>query len=149
MTGLRRRLARETDALLPLEAEITEADTRGMLASPHARTFVALEGSSLVGVLGMLLGAARRNAHVARVWVGVVRCRWGRGIAGSLFEAAQDHARAHGIRRLELSVHDRNTRALALYRRLGLTVEGRRPASLRLGDELHDELWLSKLLPAP
>lgn len=148
LTELRRRLAQETDGLLPSADEVTEHDTRRFLESAEVSMFVARQGDDLVGVLSVTRGALRRNHHVARLWMGVVASQWGRGIGHALLHAALRHASASGIRRVELSVREDNTRALALYRRHGLEVEGRRPGSLCVNEEFRDELWLAKLLTA-
>lgn len=147
LTDLRRRLAQESEGLLPCADEVAEQDTRRFIESDLVSMFVFPEGERLVGTLGLTRGPLRRNAHVARLWVGVTKERWGRGIGEALMHAAFRHASTSGISRIELSVREDNTRALALYRRLGMEVEGRRPRSLLVDQQFHDELWLSKLLP--
>jgi ribosomal protein S18 acetylase RimI-like enzyme len=49
------------------------------------------------------------------------------GLGRALVEAAVDHARARGCRRMELDVNERNTTAIAFYRSVGFTTEPKPP----------------------
>ena len=49
------------------------------------------------------------------------------GLGRALVEAAVDHARARGCRRMELDVNERNTTAIAFYRGVGFTTEPKPP----------------------
>jgi ribosomal protein S18 acetylase RimI-like enzyme len=65
------------------------------------------------------------NAHVLEIHGLVVDpARRRRGIARALLDAAAEHARARGARRLRLRVLAPNTGAIALYRACGYEQEG-------------------------
>ncbi|MGW6281124.1 N-acetyltransferase family protein [Kribbella sp. NPDC055071] len=51
----------------------------------------------------------------------------GKGIAGTLLEAAADEGRRRGARKISLHVHATNTPARRLYERHGYTLEGTHP----------------------
>jgi RimJ/RimL family protein N-acetyltransferase len=97
-------------------------------------TLVALTGGELVGELrvepsyfgfgeiGMMVAADRR----------------GRGVGTALIAAAIDWGRERGLHKLTLSVFPHNEAAVALYRKLGFTEEGRRGKQVR---RKNGELW--------
>ena len=74
------------------------------------------------GDVGMLVDAAWR----------------GHGIGRGLMDAAIEWSREHGLHKLCLEVFPANTAAIALYRRCGFVVEGRRAKQYRRAS---GELW--------
>jgi ribosomal protein S18 acetylase RimI-like enzyme len=62
----------------------------------------------------------------------------GRGIGERLIRASIDAARAAGFERIELSVYARNTRAAALYRKVGFVHEGTRVRGKKVDGEYDD-----------
>jgi ribosomal protein S18 acetylase RimI-like enzyme len=81
------------------------------------------------------------------VWTGAEDC-WledlfvhesarGTGLGKALTEACCERARARGCRRIELDVNESNTTAIALYTRLGFSLEPKPPGrTLFLGKKL-------------
>jgi ribosomal protein S18 acetylase RimI-like enzyme len=57
--------------------------------------------------------------------VAVRRDRWGRGIGAALLAAAEQWAQRRGLGQMRLDVYEFNTRARALYERLGYTTHSR------------------------
>jgi ribosomal protein S18 acetylase RimI-like enzyme len=104
---------------------VAVADCRivGMLhidASPHG-----------FGELGML---------VDRGWRG-------RGVGSALIQAAISWARGRGLHKLCLEVFAHNTGAIALYRKSGFVVEGRRTGQYRRASgELWDSIVMGRML---
>jgi ribosomal protein S18 acetylase RimI-like enzyme len=80
-----------------------------------AGSLVATDGDADVG-LCML---AVRGEHAWIGGVGVVAGRRGEGIGGQLMRAAEEQARARGVKRLWLEVLTQNTPAIGLYEKLG------------------------------
>ena len=76
-----------------------------------------------------------RRAHAAGLGIGVHDDWTGRGIGRALMAELVDYGeRWLGLRRIELTVHTDNARAIALYRRFNFAVEGTlRGHSLRDG----------------
>jgi L-phenylalanine/L-methionine N-acetyltransferase len=101
--------------------------------SHHA--LVATVSGEVVGNLGLTRLTRPRRAHVGEIGMGV-RDDWqGRGVGTALMQAALDLADNWlGLRRLELTVHADNERAIALYRKFGFEIEGtHRAYSIRDG----------------
>ena len=80
----------------------------------------------------------RHSAHLA---LGVSHAWWGRGVATDLMKEAFRWAPTVGLSRFELSVMTTNTRAIALYERLGFKFEGlRRRAYMIKGVAVDDHV---------
>ncbi len=70
------------------------------------------------------------RAHAGEFGISVSRAYRERGIGTALLNALFDWASQHGIRRIEGIAFATNERALALYRRMGFEVEGRKVGAL-------------------
>mgnify|MGYP001283423046 CR=1 FL=1 len=64
----------------------------------------------------------------------------------SLLRAVEDWASTQGLHRLELTVQQRNTRAVALYEKAGFAIEGTRRHALVVNGAYVDEWFMSKLI---
>jgi len=124
----------------------------GMVQSPEqsptkeevATRFASYQGATLRVVAeidGKIVGdaevkqlAPKRCAHVGVMAVGVHPEFQRRGIGRALMQHLIDHAKAHGLRRLELNVRSDNHAAQALYRGLGFHHEGTRTKFIALDD---------------
>ena len=84
-------------------------------------------------------------AHCGHLGMGLLPGYRGRGIGERLIRASIDAARAAGFERIELSVYGRNTRAMALYRKVGFAHEGMRPRGKKVDGE-YDDVHLMGLL---
>nr|WP_298096744.1 GNAT family N-acetyltransferase [uncultured Shinella sp.] len=104
--------------------------------------FAAFRDGTPVGLMGVTRHAASKMAHRGiLVMVYLREGERGTGLAGALLAAANDHARAAGLRQLELAVSVENAAAVAFYRREGFTEVGRIPAGL-----LHDGHEIDEML---
>ena len=122
------------------QARIIEAAGK----DPHRTILVATTGNEVIGFAGYLpAGPGRRAAHRASIALSVNEAYTGRGIGRALLAALADHARASGIRQLELGVYEQNERARRLYERFGFTVTGLIPAAYVHDDgSVHDEVQM-------
>jgi ribosomal protein S18 acetylase RimI-like enzyme len=83
-------------------------------------------------------------AHRATIIMVYVRKSFrGSGIASELLQSVTDHARASGIRQLELAVTAENPGARRFYEREGFAVIGRIP-----GGFLHDGKEIDEIMMA-
>src|SRR5512140_3893968 len=112
---------------------------------------VAVADGEIVGAAG-LHGASMslRRGHVRMLGIGIAREWQGRGIGklliARLLEWADNWA---GVLRVELTVHADNDRAIALYRSMGFSEEGRHRAyALKYGVYV-DALFMARLHPSP
>ena len=111
----------DLQSILALENKVFETDRmsrrsmRRFLVSPNAVVLVAEEGSRLRGAAVVLV---RRTSDVARLYsIAVDPDCAGRGVGQTLLAAAEEAAIARNCQYLRLEVHERNPRAIALYRK--------------------------------
>jgi putative acetyltransferase len=134
---------------LPLQS--TEVWRKRLTHNDDARhMLVALVSGEVVGNLGLTRLIRARRAHVGEIGM-AVRDDWqGKGVGSALMRAALDLADNWlGLRRLELSVHADNARAIALYRKFGFEVEGtHRAYSVRDGVYV-DSLSMARITDGP
>jgi ribosomal protein S18 acetylase RimI-like enzyme len=88
----------------------------------------------------------KRVRHRAYLVIGILKRFGGQGIGTRLMGEAEIWARRNGIQRLYLTLIAENSAAAGLYRKMGYEVEGRHPASMRLGDRYVEELTMGKWL---
>jgi putative acetyltransferase len=135
--------------LAPDELTLTVEQERDALEdideSPRSAMFVAVDGH-VVGELSVKgISPRRAVAHVATLGMSVAASHRRRGVGELLLREAIAWADAHGFLRLELYVYARNAPAIALYEKLGFTLEGRRAAFIRDGDAFLDDLVMARL----
>jgi len=125
----------------------TVEQTAGYLAHVRAGDGVALvatDGARLLGWIDIAPGDFEGLAHAGRVGMGVAIEARGRGIGRALLHEAlrRGFERFH---RIEIEVFASNSRAHALYRRLGFVEEGRRRQAWRLDGKSNDIVVLGLL----
>lgn len=117
---------------------------RAIRRGSEAAVFVAENGDGIVGRASIARDTHPASRHVADVGVMVNRARRRQGVGTMLMRVAEDWARTHDIRKLELHVFPHNLPALELYRRLGYQEEGYRRHHYRRGDALADVILMAK-----
>lgn len=97
-------------------------------------TIVAAVSDEVIGGIwidGPFFGFGEIGMLVAREWRG-------RGVGSALVAGAIDRGRERGVHKLSLGVFPHNDAAIALYRKHGFEVEGRRRKHVR---RANGELW--------
>jgi ribosomal protein S18 acetylase RimI-like enzyme len=119
----------DLDDLLELEILVFANDRmsrrslRHFLFTLSATVVVAEQLGQIVGCAVVLF---RPNSMIARLYsIAVLPRRAGRGIGPALLAASEQAALARRRRTLRLEVHERNHRAIALYRKAGYEQFGR------------------------
>ena len=84
--------------------------------------------------------------HVGRLGMGLLPDARGKGLGRRLILAAIDSARERGFERVELDVFASNTRAKALYERVGFVEEGVRRRARKLDGQYDDDVIMAMLL---
>jgi GNAT superfamily N-acetyltransferase len=109
--------------------------------------FVALQGDDPVGIMGLMRQRASKMAHRATLIMVFLRAdQRGTGLASALLKKVEDHARAQGIRQLELAVTAENLQAFRFYRRAGFAEIGRVPGGfLHEGREIDDIMMARRI----
>jgi RimJ/RimL family protein N-acetyltransferase len=148
---LRRTLFAETSLLLWEPAEFVstveqEAQFIGRIADrANSLLLMAFTSGKAVGFLAAIGGERNRLKHSALLALGVLREQWSQGIASGMLGQVLAWAPGAGVKRLELTVHTSNERALSLYRKFGFEVEGARRHSLLVDGEFKDEYLMSHI----
>jgi RimJ/RimL family protein N-acetyltransferase len=145
--AFRQALFGETDFLLYgpgeylLAAEDISLQVERASQIPTNRNLIAENDERFVGFLSIIGSPVPRLRHSAHLALGVLQSAWGRGVATDLMNEALRWAPTVGLSRLELFVMTTNTRAIALYERLGFKFEGlRRRAYIINGVAVDDHL---------
>jgi RimJ/RimL family protein N-acetyltransferase len=85
--------------------------------------------------------------HTGRLGMGLLPSARGHGLGRRLASAAIEAARTTDFERIELDVFASNTRAIALYERLGFVHEGVRRCAWKLDGAYEDDLLMALFLP--
>jgi ribosomal protein S18 acetylase RimI-like enzyme len=100
--------------------------------------YVADDDGAIVGWCDIRRETIPVYAHCGHLGMGLLPDYRGRGLGERLIRASIDAARAAGFERIELSVYARNTRAAALYRKVGFVHEGTRVRGKKVDGEYDD-----------
>jgi RimJ/RimL family protein N-acetyltransferase len=123
------------------------AHLEDMAGSGNSTVLLAETGGELTGYLELTGGKARRNRATTHAVIGVLGGASGRGVGSGLLREAVRWSTARGLHRVELTVMAHNTRAIALYERMGFVTEGRARECLQIDGRFVDELQMAMLLP--
>lgn len=149
--GMLKRLDAEQKFMMyePDERKTTADEMRSRIESMSSSgsvIFVAEANKMIVGFLSAERGFARRINHTAYIVAGVLKDYSNLGIGTRLFEELEKWALESKITRLELTVLRHNDRALALYKKMGFTIEGIRKKSLWIDNQYFDEYYMAKFI---
>jgi len=114
--------------------------------SDNSRMFVGILNGEFAGFVAVVSGPSPRASHRASIVIGVRKAYYGQNVGTSLMSKAESWAQEVGISRLELTVIESNQSALALYKKMGYTVEGTRINSLFINGEYVNELYMGKTI---
>ncbi|MGW6189922.1 N-acetyltransferase family protein [Bacillus cereus] len=126
--------------------EQQEKMVQRFMGNEYATIFVAVEEERIVGFILVNGNNIQRKRHVAGIVIGILQEYSGRGIGTSLFKEVEKWARLHDVWRLELTVMAHNTRAQALYSKIGFAQEGVKKSALIIDGRGIDEYEMAKLL---
>jgi RimJ/RimL family protein N-acetyltransferase len=130
-------VAKERRYLSFLEAppfESTRAFILDMIEQGYPQ-WVALSGGEVIGWCDVTPKPRPIYAHSGVLGMGLLPPFRQQGIGTRLIVQALDAARAFGLQRVELTVRENNTNAIALYKKVGFETEGvQRNAILLDGD---------------
>ena len=126
----------------PTTIEEQRYEIREILLRDNQTIFVA-ENDGLIGYLTACGGRYKRNRQTAYIITGILRGFTSQGIGTRLFEELELWAKRKDIHRLELNVVAHNEAALALYRKMGFEIEGKKKHSLLINNTYADEYWMA------
>lgn len=109
----------------------TDLDDAGVLAywlGPTHEVFVAEDGGTILGTYYLMANQAGGGAHVANCGYMTAPAAQGKGIARAMCEHSLVRARDRGFRAMQFNhVVSTNTRAVALWQKLGFDIVGTLP----------------------
>jgi ribosomal protein S18 acetylase RimI-like enzyme len=144
-------VARERRYLSFLEAPPIESSRQfigSSIANGHPH-FVALDRGRVVGWCDVTPREQRPTTrHSGVLGIGVLPEWRGRGVGRRLIEHALEASRAFPLARVELTVRADNERAVALYRKIGFEVEGRRRRAMLVDGVYYDDIIMALLFDA-
>lgn len=141
-------VARERMYLAFLDAPTLEM-TRSFIADnlrenwPHV---IALAEGNVVGWCGITSYNRPVYSHAGNLGVGVIKSFRGMGIGEDLIKTAIELAKLKGLTRIELQVRESNKPAIALYEKLGFSVEGLHRNAIFQDDQYENQLTMALLL---
>ncbi len=102
------------------------------LSNPNHILLIAEINSNIVGLLDFSNGRRQRIAHTGEFGMSVEKSARDQGIGSLLLQVLIEWATSHEvIEKLGLTVHANNERAIALYKKMGFTIEGVRKQDLK------------------
>jgi RimJ/RimL family protein N-acetyltransferase len=130
----------------PITIEDQRNEIRDILSRDNQTIFIAEKDDQLIGYLAAYGGRYKRNMQTVYVVTGILQGFTSQGLGTRLLEQLEEWAKKRKMHRLDLTVTVNNEAALALYRKSGFEIEGRKKHSLFINDSYVDEFWMAKLL---
>lgn len=151
LVDLLSQVSQETDFVVAetiLSQEDMEIFLERHLESVNEICLVVRVGKELAGVLNVSSTSSPQTNHIGDIFIAVQEKHWGYGLGSLLMEVALDWAcHTPVIRRLELTVQDRNSRAVHLYEKFGFKIEATKERGAKTKDgEFLDVYLMSRLI---
>lgn len=142
MLAFLNRAVGETDFLLSCPEELKDYTPereqtflRDMAAAPEQAMLACYVEGKLAGNCQIVRLHGLKQRHRAEVAIALLRDYWGLGIGTRMFEELIALARSlGGVRQLELDFVEGNSRARALYEKMGFRITGVKPDAICLRD---------------
>lgn len=132
---------------------ISEEDEKyfieNILNSENNLLLVAILGEQIIGTASVKAEAKPKMKHIGEIGISISKDFWGFGLGTMLMEELIIWAEeSEVIRRLELTVQDRNQRAIHLYEKMGFEQEGLLKRGVYDDGEYLDVQLMSKMIDA-
>lgn len=112
------------DKGLAMSVEEMAQNLADMYDSPNNVLLVALVDCKIVGTASVKASDKRRMEHIGEIGISILKDYWGFGLGRLMMEEVLQWSKESGIiRRLELTVQERNQRAVSLYEKIGFKTE--------------------------
>jgi ribosomal protein S18 acetylase RimI-like enzyme len=124
-------------------------EIEAMLKEEHAslNDFIlgAFEGDQLVGMVGFFRPAKPKLERKGHIWGMFLLPEWrGQRIAGQLLDELISRAKKlPGLEQLQLTTLNRYKASISLYKSRGFRIFATEAGSIRAGDQIFDELYMS------
>lgn len=115
--------------------------------SPYDMMIVCEVEGRIAGSCQINFGNRIKTRHRASVAIGLTKAYWNLGIGTAMFEEMIAAARQHeGTRHIDLEFIEGNSRARALYEKMGFTIIGVKPDAIMLRDGSLRNEYLMRLV---
>lgn len=145
---MRNHVDEETDNLVAKPKERKDTGLRmlaRMAVNRRLKTLVAKEGSHIVGYVSLIFAKFAKMKGNAYLTISVRASHRGKGLGTRLMKEAEELAKRHKARRIELEVFGQNP-SIRLYQRLGYQVEGRRKDAVEDAGRFDDVVFMAKFI---
>ena len=116
-------------------------------ASQTSALFVGWIEDTIVGVGSISAHARERVSHNCEIAISVLKAFWGMGIGTRMMHEMIDFAkRTNKLEIVHLGVRSDNTRAIALYKKLGFREIGLYPGFFKIDGKGYDEILMNLYL---
>lgn len=132
--------ASETDFILRYPEECTETDEeeayflKNINDSRYSMMIVAIIDGEIAGNCQLNIHKRMKARHRGNVAIGLKKKFWNKGIGTLMLQELEMVARVNGCKQLELEFIEGNTRAQALYEKMGFSIFGERKRAIILKD---------------
>jgi ribosomal protein S18 acetylase RimI-like enzyme len=124
--------------------ELTHTVVARLIAT-GSPAFVADANGEIVGWCDITIAERETMAHCGTLGMGIIPVFRGQGVGQKLMEAALAAADAKGLKRVQLHVFTTNTRAKALYEKMGFVEEGLRRAAFFIDGRFFDDFAMARV----
>ena len=108
---------------------------RASSESPDNLMITCFLGRKIAGNCSITFRTGMKDRHRASVGIALLRDYWNLGIGTKMFQELIGIAKERGdVRQIELDFVEGNTRARALYEKMGFRITGVKPDAIRLKD---------------
>ncbi|RZA14143.1 MAG: GNAT family N-acetyltransferase [Proteobacteria bacterium] len=115
-----------------IDSDLSDEDMLGYWFMAAHEVFVAEENGQVLGTYYLMANQRGGGAHIANCGYMVSATAQGKGIAGRMCEHSQVRAKERGFRGMQFNhVVSTNTRAVALWQKLGFAIVGTLPLAFR------------------
>lgn len=148
------KIAEETDFLimdevgLGLNEEMLSLQLADLYESENNLLLLAFADDKIIGMASVKATPEFTVSHIGEIGISILKEFWGIGLGTALLdEVIYWSENASPLRRLELTVQERNERAIHLYQKFGFETEGTMKRGARDAQgEFLDVLLMSKLI---
>ncbi len=108
--------------------------------------YVAEVDGRVVGQIDAHISTYPKAHHVASLGIAIVKAYRELGIGRALMERVLAWMKARGVEKANLEVFSTNSRAIALYKKLGFEIEGSRKRQFKIRGQYVDDVYMAKWL---
>ncbi len=122
-----------------------ESWIKDIVESEKKIAIFAIIDNKIIGGVGVEpISKLSRFNHRCNIGIAILKDYWGMGIGRILMDEAINKAKEIGYKQIELDVLESNTRAYALYIKLGFNIIGKNPSGLIINGIKEVELRMMK-----